>query len=115
MSLAPVLLTLMALGLILRVTRPRRIGKYVLSLIFMPVILAVAVAMGRGVYAALSPTGKVVLIACIPFAILFGILYVLPSHVWASIIGDFIYECLKFIFLAPFRLLGRMLSIGRAR
>ena len=115
MSLAPLILALMALGVILGVTRPRRIGKYILSLIFMPLIIAIAFAIGRSTYAALSPAGKILLIGCMPFAILCGLLYLLPSHVTASIMGDLIYDFLKFIFLAPSRLLGRLLSVGRGR
>ena len=54
-GLAPLLLILLALGLMIRVVTPKRIGKYLIGLAVLPVLLAAAVAVIRGVYFTLSP------------------------------------------------------------
>jgi hypothetical protein len=116
-GLAPLVLVVLALGLMIRIVKPQKIGKYLLGLVLTPVMIAVAIVMTRSAYSTLSPGGKLLLVAAFPLVLLCGLFYFLPGHVRASVIGDFIYDALRAIILAPFRIVGWVYSrsFGRSR
>jgi uncharacterized transporter YbjL len=105
-ALAPLILILMAMGLMLGLVKPRRIGRYIVGMILTPVVIAVAFATARQFYSGLTLSGKLVLIASTPAILLCVGLYVLPHHLRERIISDFLYDMLKLIVLAPFRILA---------
>jgi hypothetical protein len=105
-GLAPLVLIALALGLMIRVVTPKKIGKYLIGLVVIPVLIAAGVGVIRSVYSTLSLGGQLLLLAAAPLILLCCAVYFLPEHVRASVVGGFIYDMLKSIVLAPFRIVG---------
>lgn len=109
-----VILVFLGLGVIVGLVKPRRVGGFLMWLIFGPVLIMVAFNEGREIFAQLSPLQQ------LAFALLAGLGAIvillkltLPPRVWDTVIGSFIYDLLKAIVLTPFRIIGWLLSVIR--
>lgn len=103
---------LLALGIMLGVVKPKRMGKFLLWLILGPVLTGVAFALGKQVFASLTPLQQaifVILGSVAAFAIVLRL--VLPKGVWDSLLGDLIYDLLRSVMLLPFRMLGWLVNL----
>lgn len=111
-SFAPLVLIVLALGVLLGVTKPGRVGKLVVGLLVGPVLIGIALTIGRGILDGLTPIQKALFLLLAGAAALVLILRLaLPRDVWAGVTADFVYDLLKFTVLLPFRILGFLFGL----
>lgn len=107
---------LLSLGIIVGVVKPKRIGSFILWLIVGPVLMGVAFSLGKQVFLSLPPLQQLLFVILVAVAALVILLRVaLPKGVREAVIGDFIYDALKFVVRLPFKILGWIIStiLGR--
>jgi hypothetical protein len=107
----------LALGVMFGLVKPRRFGKFIISLVIGPVLVGAAYTLGRDVLMTFSPAERVAIIAIalIP-ATLVLLRLVLPRDIWAGVVSGFIYDALKWLFMLPIKLIrsGFRLASRRA-
>lgn len=104
---APLMYVLLALGIILGLVKPRRLGRFAAGLVIGPVLASIALTAGNELFASLSLVQKilaVVLVLIIGVPMLLWV--VLPRDIWAGVVSGFLYDVLKSIFMLPVRLIG---------
>jgi hypothetical protein len=103
---------LIALGITIGLVKPRRMGRLVIWLIFGPALIGVGFNMGKQIFWTLSPVQQILFIILVPVgAIVILLRLVLPRDVWANVLGNFIYDLLKFVVLLPFRMIGWLIDL----
>jgi hypothetical protein len=118
-GLAPLVLIVLALGILFGLTKPRRLGKFFVGLLVGPVLIGIVFVAGREILANLPPGQRILFIvvgAVVALIILMRV--VLPREFQAALAADFVYDILKFIVFLPFRILGfifRLFVRGGAR
>lgn len=110
MNLAALILTVLALGVVLRVVPLRRVGRYLLGLIFVPIAYFLGCSALHSVWQGASLIEKMVLLSLLPVVFLVLLVSFLPSYVREGILADFAYDVIKVILSAPFRILGAIRS-----
>lgn len=115
-SLAPLILVVLAFGILLGLTKPRRIGKFAVGVLVGPLLIAIAFTAGREIFDSLPVTQKILFALLAGVGLLVLILrFALPRDVWAGVTADFIYDVLKFVVLLPFRILGFFVGLVARR
>lgn len=106
-SMAALILVLLGLGVTLGLVKPRRVGRFVLSLVFGPVLIGIGFTVGAPIFDTLPPVQKVAFVVVIGLAALLVLLRVaLPRDIWAGVVSAFVYDVLRFVVVAPFRALA---------
>jgi hypothetical protein len=111
-GLAPLVLIVLALGILFGITKPRRLGKFVIGLLIGPVLIGIVFVAGREIFDGLPIGQKVIFIVVVAIALLLILLrFALPRDFKAALAADFIYDVLKFIIFLPFRILGFLFGL----
>ena len=106
-NLAPLLLTVLALGVIIRVVSLRRVGQYLMGLILTPILMGVAWYFARDIWLGATFGQKAMMVVAIPIVLFAGFLAILPSRVREQLLAFFLYD----LFSAIGRI-GRRMVVG---
>jgi hypothetical protein len=106
------MLILLSFGLMLGVVKPKRIGTFLLWLIFGPVLIGFAVNMGKQLFWNLSPLGQVLsIILAALVAMVLLLRFALPKGISEALIAAFIHDLLKWMVMLPLNVLGSMVRL----
>ncbi len=97
---------LLILGFTVGLVSQKRLTKFIAGMIFMPVLLGLMVHYIQAFRTSLDPVASwVFTIGILVAGLLLALRFLLGKDVWHSVVGDLIYDVLKWLFFAPFRFL----------
>lgn len=115
-SIKVLIFILMAIGLIFGLVSKARIGKYILGLVFIPIVLGVIWTIFKGAYSGMSALQSMLFATIILVVGLVVVLRILlGKELWSTVVGNFIYDVIKWLFLLPFRMIKWILEHIRRR
>src|SRR5437773_10712480 len=89
----------LAFGIMAGVVKPKRFGRFLLGLAIGPILIGIALTLGRQVFESLSALQKIAIITIGAMPVCLALLRIaLPRDVWAGVVSACVYDVLKWIF-----------------
>lgn len=115
MNLAPLIFVLLVLGLMLRIVPMRRVGRFLLGLIFIPILVSIGWSMMRGLWSAASLIERIGIMLCVPIVVFVAFMAILPAGVREYLMASFLYDAFRGAARSGTRLAGMIFSRGGNR
>jgi len=104
---------ILIIGFMLGLVSKKRLGKFISGLIFIPIVLMVLWNSIKGAGAAMdSPISILLAIGILVVGALLALRLLLGDKILHTILGNFIYDILKWLVLLPFRLLKWLIELA---
>ena len=111
LNLSPLILIALSLGVIVRLTPLRRVGRFLLGLIFIPILTGIAWFTARILWNTASPFEKLLILVALPFLALTAFAVMLPTRIREDLLAHFLYDVLRGVVRVGTRLLRAIFSL----